>query len=615
VPQLNNRHHGDANNVTAADCVIRATDAANFTLDEINFPHGLRGLVDALIGASGGRATFECSHLALAARLGLQGNEFARTKAVQRLLNKLEAWQRANGILLFTITRGGGIEQNTTKYADHITPVALAAMDEFFDHPQREVNPRGILEPIARRHAADLPKTTAQPESKPLPKDNGELIALSLGRMDDMFRNLIAPRVLAEGGNLHETVELIHDRLENIARNQCAKMSCLSTTSAPSACDGNAANMSAQAEVVTNSNIGEPGQMCPRSPLDFALEHARAGIPVFPVSRKTKKPITPNGFYAATTDVQQIEAWGRRHPSANYAMPTGEASGITVLDDDPRHGGDESLKRLIDEYGGFEATKVIKTGGGGLHFYFRRVPGLRNSESLLAPGLDIRADGGYVVIAGGLHASGVMYDVLCDEPLAEMPAWIIEKLSAVKRERDKPVPEDTAEPHAPRSDVSRVRIDVANGSPIPDGVQNCTLFRKVACSLRGRGAEYDEILAAVRAANDERCMGKKLDDAELRKLSKSATRYAPGRAAGMASHVIVRRDASAGKLPETERNFNETLTEFDVSPDIENLRKPKIVPDEPAPKAEPHGFGRIYHVWSFPTASGAPSYAPKDVKQ
>ncbi len=71
----------------------------------------------------------------------------------------------------------------------------------------------------------------------------------------------------------------------------------------------------------------------------------------------------------------------------------------------------------------------------------------------------------------------------------------------------------------------------------------------------------------------------------------------------------------AGHSPETEPNFNETLTEFDVSPDIENLRKPKIVPDEPAPKAALHGFGGAYRAWSFPTASGASSYAPKDAKQ
>jgi hypothetical protein len=39
---------------------------------------------------------------------------------------------------------------------------------------------------------------------------------------------------------------------------------------------------------------------------------------------------------------------------------------------------------------------------------------------------------------------------------------------------------------------------------------------------------------------------------------------------------------------------------------------PMPSPDEPAPKAEPHGFGGAAFDWSFPTASGASSYAPKD---
>ncbi len=92
----------------AADWFIRATDTTNFMLDELGFPHELRGLVDALIGASGGREYFDLSHLALAARLAIGDGEFARLKAVQRLLGKLEVWQRRKGVLLFAIVRGGG---------------------------------------------------------------------------------------------------------------------------------------------------------------------------------------------------------------------------------------------------------------------------------------------------------------------------------------------------------------------------------------------------------------------------------------------------------------------------------------------------------------------------
>jgi hypothetical protein len=593
----------------AGDWFIRATDTTNFMLDDLKFPHELRGLVDALIGASGGREYFDLSHLALAARLAIGGGEFARLKAVQRLLAKLERWQRRKGVLLFAIVRGGGIEKRKTAYRDHLTPVALAAADEALRDPYFRDDPRAALEPIARRMVGDLPSFEPETGDEPpsLPDDDGKQITHNMTRIENIFLERIAERVIKNGGDPFENIELLTNRLRFLVSNRCAKMSHQSTTEADTI-NGDKSGDVRSTVVAGNVKQGEPGQMCPRSPLVFALEHVAAGIPVFPVRRENKQPLTRHGFKDATTDAAMIERWARRFPTANFAMPTGEASGITVLDVDARHGGDESLKTLLDECGALPNTKVIKTGGGGLHFYFRRVAGLRNSESLLSTGLDIRADGGYVVIAGGFHASGATYDVLCDEPLAEMPAWMVEKLTAEKRQLDKYEVEDVTEPDARRADGSRPAAGIANGCAIPDGVQNSTLFRRVACSLRGHGAEYDEILAAVRTANDARCTGKKLEDAELRKLSKSATRYAPGRAAGMASRIIVRREPDAGHSPETGRESDETLTEFDASP------PPDICPvgQNAAPKAEPHGFGGADFKWSFPMASGASSYAPKE---
>jgi hypothetical protein len=32
-----------------------------------------------------------------------------------------------------------------------------------------------------------------------------------------------------------------------------------------------------------------------------------------------------------------------------------------------------------------------------LHFFFQHAPGLRCSRGLIAPGVDVRADGGYVI--------------------------------------------------------------------------------------------------------------------------------------------------------------------------------------------------------------------------
>ena len=65
-----------------------------------------------------------------------------------------------------------------------------------------------------------------------------------------------------------------------------------------------------------------------------ALEYAAHGLPVFPCHPATKHPLTPQGFKNATTDQQTIDAWWQRASTAMAGMPTGEPSGVIVLDID-----------------------------------------------------------------------------------------------------------------------------------------------------------------------------------------------------------------------------------------------------------------------------------------
>jgi Bifunctional DNA primase/polymerase, N-terminal len=76
--------------------------------------------------------------------------------------------------------------------------------------------------------------------------------------------------------------------------------------------------------------------------LAAALDYAKRGLPVFPVSEKTKKPLTANGFKDATTNEAQIRAWWTKRPKAMIGMPTGKASGLWTidLDVDPSKGLD-----------------------------------------------------------------------------------------------------------------------------------------------------------------------------------------------------------------------------------------------------------------------------------
>ena len=131
-----------------------------------------------------------------------------------------------------------------------------------------------------------------------------------------------------------------------------------------------------------------------------ALNLARAGIPVFPVDAKKRPLVKWKG--AAVTSESQIRKWWERWPDAMPAFPTGEPSGIAVLDLDRKDGKDgvEALREL-----GFEPESpfVVETTSGGLHLWFEHKPGLRCSvgqEKDGLAGVDVRGERGFAVAPG-----------------------------------------------------------------------------------------------------------------------------------------------------------------------------------------------------------------------
>jgi hypothetical protein len=124
----------------------------------------------------------------------------------------------------------------------------------------------------------------------------------------------------------------------------------------------------------------------------------------------------------------QVRRWWRRWPDANVGVVTGAVSGLVVLDVDPRHGGDESLAVLEGIHGTLPRTVESLTGGGGQHLYFRH-PGTVVPSRSIAPGLDIKGDGGLVVSPPSQHISGRVYrwEPGCapgEVPLADLPRWL-----------------------------------------------------------------------------------------------------------------------------------------------------------------------------------------------
>src|SRR5688572_28140956 len=104
-----------------------------------------------------------------------------------------------------------------------------------------------------------------------------------------------------------------------------------------------------------------------------ALNLIRKGIPCFPC-HASKRPSTPQGYKNATTDPAVLLDLWRRHPGPLIGVPTGEVSGLDVLDLDPRHGG---TIWYAQHRSGMPPTRVHRTRSGGLHIFFRHSPGSR----------------------------------------------------------------------------------------------------------------------------------------------------------------------------------------------------------------------------------------------
>ena len=252
----------------------------------------------------------------------------------------------------------------------------------------------------------------------------------------------------------------------------------------------------------------------------------------------------PSGLKNATTDEAMIQEWWEKWPDANVAIATGKASGVVVIDVDPRHGGDSGFANLEETHGRLSDTAYAETGGAGRHYFFRH-PGqlVPNSAGKLAAGVDVRGDGGCVVVAPSLHASGRRYEWPFDgtpgeTELAPTPDWLTEQATA---DRD-------GEVDSPAQD----------SLPVRQGSRNNHLTR-VAGRLRHQGLSADAIAAALLHINNEEC-DPPLPVHEVRQIANSVGRYPAEKSERLADP------------PELDRRF------LDSSEPISHLMQREIEP-------------------------------------
>ncbi len=183
-----------------------------------------------------------------------------------------------------------------------------------------------------------------------------------------------------------------------------------------------------------------------------ALGYIRQGWPVFVLGR-SKRPVanchacraagaghdpagcgclTCHGFQAATTSPARLAAMLAKVTGGLLAIRTGTASGLAVVDIDPRNGGQVDPALMTP-------TATVATGGGGWHLYYRHPGGPLLAALPDRPGVDVKADGGYVVAPPSAHpGTGRPYRWAGGRPVTEMPPALRAALAPPAADRPAP---------------------------------------------------------------------------------------------------------------------------------------------------------------------------------
>jgi Bifunctional DNA primase/polymerase, N-terminal/AAA domain/Primase C terminal 2 (PriCT-2) len=179
--------------------------------------------------------------------------------------------------------------------------------------------------------------------------------------------------------------------------------------------------------------------------LETALAYASCGWYVFPAdlsggnkkSHKSKEH-SDGRNWGKTIDPDEIQRDRARCPDAGIGIATGAESGIFVIEADTPEGHDvdgiASLKALEEKHGPLPETLMAVSPSGSVHYYFNYPKGasIKNSASNIAPGVDVRGEGGMVIAPPSVRKDG-QYRWLNDVfPLADAPRWLIDLTTAHK---------------------------------------------------------------------------------------------------------------------------------------------------------------------------------------
>jgi hypothetical protein len=212
--------------------------------------------------------------------------------------------------------------------------------------------------------------------------------------------------------------------------------------------------------------------------IDAALTYGRFGIPIFPLSAKSKAPIPkrdpdptgkyPEGipgtgsFYKATCDEAVITQWWTDHPKALIGMPMGPASGVWCVDVDTPEDHEDGVAGWDGVVAQHEpiTTREHRSATGGPHLIFAWDPELQIgcSKGDLPAGISVKGQGGYIVVPPSMR-KGRSYTIHGDVDQIAAPEWLI---TLIKPQRTSEPWNGPEQPPAEYEDVAEAMRFIPN---------------------------------------------------------------------------------------------------------------------------------------------------------
>lgn len=172
--------------------------------------------------------------------------------------------------------------------------------------------------------------------------------------------------------------------------------------------------------------------------LDYALKYAGLGWSIFPIEPGGKKPLIKwEKFQKEQATSEQIGRWWKKYPNANIGLVTGMISNLVVMDIDSMAG----IERYIAHFTEIHNTITQKTGKpDAKHLLFihpqdKKYP----NKAPLIEDIDVRGDGGYILVAPSVHPNGTVYEWIIDptemglDDLLELPDEIKSKFTEISQ--------------------------------------------------------------------------------------------------------------------------------------------------------------------------------------